>query len=173
MRKKLLNIDDVPMTQEKYVQYLNSYSTLMVGRNLSTFIRNTMNGNDFVAMAFEKGFKTYDQAVTIIRGDVITEKRRLLADLQHRGKLNHRHVNKTCKCCKEPKPLDEYYPALDARTGFAYYFSKCKECVLATKSTESYKAKRRELYANDDRAKQLARVRYERFKNKNILCKTQ
>jgi hypothetical protein len=157
---------DTPMAQVQYIKDLNSYATLMVGRNLSTFIRNTMNGNDFVAMAFEKGFETYDQAVTIIRGTVIHEKRRLLADLQQRGKLKHRHVNKTCKCCKEPKPLDCYYPSLDARTGFAYYFSKCKECVLATKSTESYKAKRRELYANDDRAKQLARYRYEKFRNK-------
>ena len=62
-------------------QRLYDYSELMVRKNLAYFERNNCSGFDFVGEAI---LKTTDEeiAIKIIKGEILTEKRRLLAQKQ-------------------------------------------------------------------------------------------
>jgi hypothetical protein len=153
-------------TYQIYYKHLHNYATIMVAKNLSQYTNNMLNADDFVATAFTEQCSNYDDAIKIIRNAVITEKRRLIGDLQRNGKLKNKHTDKVCKSCKQSLPLDLYYSVTDYRIGFMYYTSKCKTCILHTKNTQKNNAQRRLKYANDYRAKQLARLRYLKFKKK-------
>ena len=149
---------------------LLEYSEKLTRRNIQGFSNNIMNAYDFVAMAYEKEFNCYDDAIKIIRGLVINEKRRLIGLIQSKMVFD-RAGEKKCRCCKKTKSFQEFQKRIDYSTNFQFFNSKCNDCQKAYQNSEKRKEQRRITYANSDQQKRSARIRYERFRDKKKRAK--
>jgi hypothetical protein len=137
----------------------------MFKRNLKGLYGNTSTVLDFVSEAYAAGFTTIEEAKRIIRDSVIEEKRGLLARIQQRS--NRLEVfTKVCNKCGFPKPTSEFAPNVDKRNGLRYFNNLCSICEHERVTHPDHRRKRRETYANSDRAKQLAHQRYLRYKKR-------
>jgi hypothetical protein len=151
-------------------ELLIEYSELMTKKNLSGFRNNITNAHEFVAMAYEKTFSDYYNAVKIIRTLVITEKRRLIGLMQSQM-IFDRVGEKRCGCCKQTKSFQEFHKRIDYSTNYQYFDSRCKDCLRENYLSEEYKERRRKTYANSPQQKRSARIRYERFRDKKKALK--
>ncbi len=151
-------------------ELLLEYSELMTKKNLSGFRNNITNAHEFVAMAYEKTFTDYDNAIKIIRTMVITEKRRLIGLMQSQMLID-RVGEKRCGCCKQTKSYQEFKKRIDYQIGYQYFSSKCNECQRQYDNSEQRKEQRKLTYANSPQQKRSARIRYERFRDKKKALK--
>lgn len=149
---------------------LLEYSKLLTRKNLEGFRKNITSAHEFVAMAYEREFSCYDQAVKIIRSLIINEKRRLIGQIQSQMPLD-RVGEKRCGCCKQTKSFQEFHKRIDYSTNYQYFDSRCKDCLRENYLSEEYKERRRKTYANSPQQKRSARIRYERFRDKNKALK--
>mgnify|MGYP003592402468 CR=1 FL=1 len=144
-------------------QRLYDYSELMVRKNLAYFERNNCSGFDFVGEAI---LKTTDEeiAIKIIRGEILTEKRRLLAQKQKMNPINQ-CGEKTCRKCQKTKSFAEFTQRTDYRTDFKYFDSWCKECRREYYTSEEMKAKKR-AYSKTEKQRENNRIRQQRLQQK-------
>ena len=149
---------------------LLEYSELMTKKNLSGFRNNITNAHEFVAMAYEKTFSDYDNAVKIIRTLVITEKRRLIGFMQSQMLID-RVGEKRCGCCKQTKSYMEFRKCIDYKTNYQYFNSKCNTCQKEYDNSPVRKEAKRLSYAKSPQQKASARIRYERFRDKKKALK--
>ena len=151
-------------------ELLLEYSELMTKKNLSGFRNNITNSHEFVAIAYEKTFSEYDNAIKIIRNAVINEKRRLIGQIQSQMLID-RVGEKRCGCCKETKSYQEFRKRIDYRIDYQYFNSKCNECQRVYDNSDQRKEYRKINYASSPQQKRSARIRYERFRDKKKALK--
>lgn len=151
-------------------ELLLKYSELMTKKNLSGFRNNITNAHDFVAIAYEKTFIDYDNAVKIIRNAVINEKRRLIGQIQSQM-IFDRVGEKRCGCCKQNKSYQEFRKCIDYKTNYQYFNSKCNDCQKQYDNSDKRKEVRKINYANSPNQKAAALVRYKRFMEKKKALK--
>lgn len=152
------------MKKINYYDELKTYAVEMFNRNLKIFSQNIYKPIDFVHEAFLLGYENTDEGKKIIRDRIINEKRRLIAKIQqseNRGQFDVR--DKKCCMCKQPKPIAQFAPRLDKRTGFQYYSSYCNDCLTSPEARKS----KRDRYAADPQAAEKSRLRGVRWRNKH------
>jgi len=112
-----------------YYDELNSYAIMLFNRNLKIFSQNLYKPIDFVHEAFLLGYEDVEAGKKIIRNQVLNEKRRLIAKIQQSENRSQFDVReKKCCKCKDIKPIDDFAPRIDNRTGLRYYNSYCEAC---------------------------------------------
>lgn len=136
---------------------LTAYTRNMYKRNLKYLNGNILNENDFIGMAYEKGFDTIEQAIRIVRDAIIHEKRVLIGKIQQRSN-QFGIYSKVCNKCKTLKSSQEFQRRTDKRTGYMYYNSLCNECENERK---------REYYAKSERIRHSSHLRYLRYKQRH------
>jgi hypothetical protein len=150
------------LTEFDYNQVL-FYSKNILNKN--RILGNIIEPEELVSEAyisFHQGKKNVKQ---IILNIVMEEVRVVKAKSQSR--LTKDTIDeKLCKKCNESKLHNEFYERIDEKSGLKYYSSECKSCQIKRQTTEEHKARRRELYKNNEKAKRNAHLRYLRYKNK-------
>ena len=161
MKVNNFNYDKI-LTHAKYLIKMNKH-----------ILGNRLNPDDVVSEVYIKHCETGKEIEKLTRDIVITERRRLTA-IKQQNSTKKRFIEKKCKRCNEIKPCNEFYQKYNKDLGFTYYSLYCKICesVRAKEYREKYgidnhNKKRRKQYKNNLRAKELAHLRYLKFKNKN------
>ena len=145
------------------LQRLSNYADIMVRKNLAQFDANIFQGTDFVNDAYAET-ECEENAIKIIRANIIIEKRRFLAQLQKRSPVDY-CGEKKCNGCNEYKPYSDYYQRTDRLTDFQYFDFRCKDCHRKYMTEWRHKNKDKiRAYEQTEHAKQLARERQKRFR---------
>jgi hypothetical protein len=163
MKVNNFNYDKV-LTHAKYLIKMNKH-----------ILGNRLTSDDVVSEVYIKHCETGKEIEKLTRNIVITETRRLIA-IKQQNSNKKIFVEKKCKSCKEIKPANQFYELQNKDLGFKYYSLYCKACESERKKEyinkvgrNNHNKKRREQYKNNLRAKELANLRYLKFKNKNKL----
>ncbi|MFN9518467.1 MAG: hypothetical protein ACK574_01905 [Bacteroidota bacterium] len=163
MKVNNFNYDKI-LTHAKYLIKMNKH-----------ILGNRLNPDDVVSEVYIKHCETGKEIEKLTRDIVITETRRLTA-IKQQNSTKKRFIEKKCKRCNEIKPCNEFYQIYNKDLGFTYYSLYCKACESERKKEyinkvghNNHNKKRREQYKNNLRAKELAHLRYLKFKNKNKL----
>jgi hypothetical protein len=159
---KLNNFDyNKILTHAKYLIKINKH-----------ILGNRLSAEDVASDVYIKHSETGKEVEKITRDIVITETRRLIA-IKQQSKSKKRFVEKKCKSCKKSKELDQFYELKNKDLNFKYYSQYCKACESERKKEyinkvgrNNYNEKRRNNYKSNTKAKQLAHLRYLKFKNK-------
>lgn len=123
---------------------------------------------DAVNEVYAREVKNISQAKKVIFNYVMTEIRRCYTkqNLEHTKETLEIIHEKQCKKCLRVLPENEFYFRIDYITGFPSRTTKCKECIVAEKTTEEARRKKRER-ENNPHYKAKARERYLRWKAKH------
>lgn len=90
---------------------------------------------------------------------ILTEKRKAIAALQEAGKWPKTATSKVCNECNQEKSANHFLKRVCEKTGMHFLNGKCNNCR---------NERRRQRYKNDARAKEKARLRYLKFKQKQV-----
>lgn len=141
---------------------IKSYADYMFSRNLKQY-NGIMSALDLLSATYAKGFDSIDEAKKIIRNEVLNEKRRLIGRIQQRHIFSMAGYEKRCNKCKELLPAGAFKLIVEKSTGYTYYSSNCAECETIRVTSDEYKRKRREAYANSVVAKEQNRDRQRKW----------